>query len=214
MELFPVCNQSAREIVENASSKEEAFTEQETYNLEGNQLEFIFGNDDNATDLVLLEECDHALFGCLNDALKAVAEKKTNAQDFILDAMRKGLIRASNYYTISDEDEEEKKPHYGVVRADQMEDEDFSISYNIELDDDEEFDPDALEFINVNCENSQVSSVIQDKVSLGAAVLNVALYNGKVCFAGHDDYLEDGGFVEPVESRFDIINMDLSAKED
>lgn len=256
VELFPVCNEAAREIVESASSKEEAFTEQETYKLEGNQLEFIFGNDDNSvdlvvhefdeeeweygdeimseedydlwssdlddyiekmkeeeTDLVLLEECDHALFGALNDALKAVVEKKTNARDFILEAMRKGLVRASNYYAISDEDEAEKKPHYGVVCAEQMEEDDFSVSYNIELDDDEEFDPDSLEFIRVDCEGSGVSPVIQDKIGLGAALLNVALYDGKVYYAGHDDCMEFGGSVEPEESDFDIINMDLSSKE-
>ena len=81
---------------------------------------------------------------------------------------------------------------------------DSTITFNMEIED--EFDPDKLDFINFDAEYGDVSSVLQETLAADFVSMNAIMYDGKMYFAQPQDM--DFGDNEG-DDYYDIVNHQL-----
>lgn len=62
-----------------------------------------------------------------------------------------------------------------------------TVSFYINLPEGEDFDPDKLDFINIDEDYDAYSKVLQELLARDTILLNAIIYDGKIYFAGHDD---------------------------
>lgn len=85
--------------------------------------------------------------------------------------------------------------HYALSAADAKnalimgieESEPVTVSFYINLPEREDFDPDKLDFINIDEDYDAYSNVLQELLARDIILLNAIIYDGKIYFAGHDD---------------------------
>jgi len=85
---------------------------------------------------------------------------------------------------------------------------DSTITFNMEIED--EFDPDKLDFINFDAEYGDVSSVLQETLAADFVSMNAIMYDGKMYFAQPQDM--DFGDNEG-DDYYDIINHHLEGDQ-
>ena len=85
-----------------------------------------------------------------------------------------------------------------------------TITFKIELKDDEEFDVDKLDFINFDESYDDYSPVLNNLLENDMVSMNAIIYDGKMYFAGHNDfdYDENNG-----NSYYDFVNEDIESEE-
>ena len=88
------------------------------------------------------------------------------------------------------------------------ESEPVTVSFYINLPEGEDFDPDKLDFINIDEEYDAYSKVLQELLARDIILLNAIIYDGKIYFAGHDeiDIIEDSD-EEPI---FDYVDENIA----
>lgn len=86
---------------------------------------------------------------------------------------------------------------------------DSTITFNMEIED--EFDPDKLDFINFDAEYGDVSSVLQETIAADFVSMNAIIYDGKMYFAQPQDM--DFGDNEG-DDYYDIVNHHLEGDQD
>ena len=62
-----------------------------------------------------------------------------------------------------------------------------TVSFYINLPEGEDFDPDKLDFFNIDEDYDAYSKVLQKLLARDIILLNAIIYDGKIYFAGHDD---------------------------
>lgn len=84
---------------------------------------------------------------------------------------------------------------------------DFSqFCYEIELDDDEDFDIEDLDFINIDAEYEDYSTVLSEH-SMDMVGLNAIIYHGKMYFANNIEVVLDNF----EDESFDIVDKDIES---
>ena len=85
-----------------------------------------------------------------------------------------------------------------------------TITFKIELKDDEEFDVDKLDFVNFDESYEDYSPVLNNLLENDMVSMNAIIYDGKMYFAGHNDfdYGEKNG-----DSYFDFVNEEIESEE-
>ena len=82
-----------------------------------------------------------------------------------------------------------------------------TITFYVEIPDGEDFDPAKLDFINVDTDYEDYSSVF-GMLECDIVLMNAIIYDGKMYFAGHDNIdLGDEG----CEQSYDIVNKKLES---
>ena len=96
-----------------------------------------------------------------------------------------------------------------LIRGMEFEDE-MNITFHIKLPKDQDFDPEKLDFFNVDESYDDKSYVIQELLATDVACMNAIIYDGVMYFASYDNVFEYGGFAdEPSEQFYDYVNVDI-----
>jgi hypothetical protein len=86
----------------------------------------------------------------------------------------------------------------------------MNITFHIKLPKDQDFDPEKLDFFNVDESYDDKSYVIQELLATDVACMNAIIYDGVMYFASYDNVFEYGGFAdEPSEQFYDYVNVDI-----
>ena len=89
-----------------------------------------------------------------------------------------------------------------------IEESDVSVSFYINLPEGEDFDPDKLDFINIDEDYDAYSKVLQELLARDIILLNAIIYDGKIYFAGHDDiYIFEDSDEDPI---FDYVDENIA----
>ena len=106
--------------------------------------------------------------------------------------------------------------HYALSAADAKnallmgieESEPVTVSFYINLPEGEDFDPDKLDFINIDEEYDAYSKVLQELLARDIILLNAIIYDGKIYFAGHDDIvIFEDSYEDPI---FDYVDENIA----
>lgn len=97
-----------------------------------------------------------------------------------------------------------------LLRGVDMTDE-FDISFHIRLPKDEEFDSSKLNFICMDTEYEDKSSVLQEHLAFDATCLNMVIYDNVMYFAGEANTLIDGGYTDLDCFVYDYVNTDIES---
>lgn len=88
--------------------------------------------------------------------------------------------------------------------------EDITMVFNINIPEDEEFDPSKLDFINIDTEYDDNSEVLSELLAADMILLNAIIYDGKMYFAdGYEDVTEDSW--GDAEYYYDIVDEDIAS---
>ena len=88
------------------------------------------------------------------------------------------------------------------------ESESVTVSFYVNLPKGEDFDPDKLDFINIDWEYDDYSEVLQELLTDDIILLNAIIYDGKIYFAGHDGIdISDDSDEDPI---FDYVDENIS----
>jgi hypothetical protein len=88
------------------------------------------------------------------------------------------------------------------------ESEPVTVSFYVYLPDDEDFNPEKLDFINIDFDYPDYSEVLQKLLAEDIILLNAIIYDGKIYFAGHDGIdLSDDSDEDPI---FDYVDENIS----
>lgn len=106
--------------------------------------------------------------------------------------------------------------HYALSAADAKnallmgieESEPVTVSFYINLPEGEDFDPDKLDFINIDEDYDAYSNVLQELLARDIILLNAIIYDGKIYFAGHDDIvIFEDSYEDPI---FDYVDENIA----
>lgn len=97
-----------------------------------------------------------------------------------------------------------------LLRGVDMTDE-FDISFHIRLPKDEEFDSSKLNFICMDTEYEDKSSVLQEHLAFDATCLNMVIYDNVMYFASEANTFIDGGYSDSDCSVYDYVNTDIES---
>lgn len=104
--------------------------------------------------------------------------------------------------------------HYALSAADAknallmgIEESDVTVSFYINLPEGEDFDPDKLDFINIDEDYDAYSKVLQELLARDIILLNAIIYDGKIYFAFHDDIDIFNSDEDPI---FDYVDENIA----
>ena len=106
---------------------------------------------------------------------------------------------------------ESKYPN-ALIRGMEFDDQ-MDITFHIRLPKDQDFDPEKLDFFNVDESYDDKSYVIQELLATDVACMNAVIYDGVMYFACYDNVFEYGGLAEePSEQLYDYVNADIESE--
>ena len=92
-----------------------------------------------------------------------------------------------------------------VIRGVEMTEE-FDISFYIRVPRDEEFDTSKLDFIGMDVEYEDNSSVLQEHLACDMVCLNILVYDDTMYFSGDSNTLVDGGYTDTCDEAYDYVD--------
>ena len=132
----------------------------------------------------------------LKKAWNGLAESDVTENTFLPTAMAEAMRQVEN--------------DKAVIRGAYLDDE-LDISFYIRLPKDEEFDASKLNFVCMDPEYDDYSSLLQEYLTGDMTCLNMVIYDGVMYFAGESTTFVDGGYSDLGSSDFDIVDTEIES---
>jgi hypothetical protein len=133
--------------------------------------------------------CGSIIANAIREIWSKQIENEVDEGTFIPQLMTKALSLSESKYPNA------------IIRGMEFEDE-INITFHVRLPKTQDFDPEKLDFFNVDESYEDESEVINELLATDVACMNAIIYDGVMYFASYDNVFEYGGLLKNLQNSF------------